>query len=105
MTAEIEPSMSTVLPHDAGSGPTAGARRSKPKRKRPYSATLSITPDMSADTWLGAAGCAFGSQTCRGTTPALVPNPAKASMNSVVRVEPSRPRAAVRSAAKSNACA
>ena len=25
-----------------------------------------MTPDMSAETWLGAAGCAIGSQTCSG---------------------------------------
>ena len=38
-------------------------------------ATLSMTPDISAETWLGAAGCARGSQTWRGTTPALVASP------------------------------
>jgi hypothetical protein len=30
-----------------------------------------MTPDISAETWLGAAGCARGSQTWRGTTPAI----------------------------------
>ena len=34
---------------------------------------------MSADTWLGAAGCASGSHTCSGTRPALEPNPRSAS--------------------------
>ena len=43
---------------------------------------LIITPDISAETWLGAAGCASGSQTCSGTNPALVPKPTSASTNS-----------------------
>jgi hypothetical protein len=37
--------------------------------------SLIITPDMSAETWLGAAGWASGSQTCSGITPALAPKP------------------------------
>ena len=49
------------------------------KRMKPYTATFSITPDMSAETWDGAAGCASGSQACSGTSPALVPKPRKAS--------------------------
>src|ERR1039458_1243305 len=53
-----------------------------------------MTPDISAETWLGAAGCARGSQTWRGTTPALVAKPPSAKKNSVVRVVPSRPPAA-----------
>ena len=36
-----------------------------------------MTPDISAETWLGAAGCARGSQTWSGTTPALVAKPAE----------------------------
>ena len=43
---------------------------------------LIITPDMSAETWDGAAGCASGSQTWNGTSPALVPKPTTASTNS-----------------------
>src|SRR5450756_2318692 len=62
-----------------------------------------MTPDISAETWLGAAGCARGSQTWRGTTPALVAKPPSAKKNSVVRVAPSRSPAAARRAAKSNA--
>src|SRR5674476_853063 len=38
-----------------------------------------MTPDISAETWLGAAGCARGSQTCSGTTPAFAPRPASAA--------------------------
>jgi hypothetical protein len=34
-------------------------------------ATLVITPLIKAETWLGAAGCASGSQTWRGTSPAF----------------------------------
>ena len=36
---------------------------------------------MSADTWLGAAGCASGSQTWSGTRPAFVPKPTRANAN------------------------
>ncbi len=35
------------------------------------------TPDMIAETWLGALACAPGSQKCNGITPALRPNPTK----------------------------
>ena len=41
--------------------------------------SLIITPDMSAETWLGAAGCARGSQTWSGMMPAFEPNPIRAS--------------------------
>ena len=34
-----------------------------------------MTPLISAETWLGAAGCASGSQTCSGTRPAFEPAP------------------------------
>src|SRR3990172_3588261 len=49
-----------------------------------------MTPDMSAETWLGAAGGARGSQTWSGTTPALVAKPPSARKNRVVRVVSSR---------------
>jgi hypothetical protein len=42
-------------------------------------AVLSITPLISADTGDGAAGCASGSHTCSGSTPALAPKPNRAS--------------------------
>ena len=45
---------------------------------------LIITPDITAETWLGAAGCASGSQTCSGKKPALVPNPTTASRNATL---------------------
>ena len=48
-------------------------------RTKPYTATLVMTPLMSADTWLGAAGCASGNQTWSGTRPALEPAPSSAS--------------------------
>ena len=38
-------------------------------------AVLIMTPDMSAETWDGAAGCASGNQTCNGMIPAFVPKP------------------------------
>ena len=50
-------------------------------RTNPYTATFVITPLISADTWLGAAGCASGSQTCSGTSPAFDPAPISASAN------------------------
>jgi hypothetical protein len=33
-----------------------------------------MTPDITAETWLGAAACAPGSHTCTGMMPALTPN-------------------------------
>src|SRR5262249_50362606 len=44
-----------------------------------------MTPDLSADTWLGAAGWASGNHTCSGTSPALDPKPTAASKNTAVR--------------------
>jgi hypothetical protein len=35
MSAEAVPARSTVQPHEVGSGPPAGARRSNPKRNTP----------------------------------------------------------------------
>ena len=40
---------------------------------------LSSTPDITAETWLGAAAWAPGSQKWSGTRPALRPNPTSAS--------------------------
>ena len=42
---------------------------------------LIATPDMMAETWLGAFACADGSQMCNGNMPAFTPNPNKASQN------------------------
>ena len=47
-------------------------------RTSPYSATLIITPLIKADTGAGAIGCARGSHTCNGITPAFVPKPTSA---------------------------
>ena len=44
--------------------------------------TLMVTPDMIAETWLGALACAEGSQTCSGNMPAFIPKPHRASQNS-----------------------
>ena len=41
---------------------------------------LIMTPDISAETWDGAAGCALGSQTCSGMMPALTPKPISAEI-------------------------
>jgi hypothetical protein len=43
------------------------------------------TPDISAEMLVGAAGCASGSHTCRGTIPALTPKPRKKSANRPLR--------------------
>ena len=56
------------------------AGRSRPAAS-PYTPRLTIAADIRADTWLGASGCARGSQTCSGTRPAFDPNPASASTN------------------------
>src|SRR5665213_1381586 len=38
-----------------------------------------MTPLISAETGEGAAGCASGSHTCKGTSPAFAPKPTRAS--------------------------
>ena len=53
---------------------------------------LIITPDISAETWLGAAGWASGSQTWNGMTPALVPKPTSASRKQTLAASGERPR-------------
>ena len=52
-------------------------------RSRPYSAVLSITPLIRAETGEGAAGCASGSHTCIGTRPAFAPNPNSARRKAI----------------------
>jgi len=50
-----------------------------------------MTPLISADTWLGAAGWASGSQTCNGTMPAFEPAPSSAKVRmSAALVGPNR---------------
>ena len=39
-----------------------------------------MTPDIIAETWLGALAWAAGSQKCPGITPALAPKPTRAAM-------------------------
>ena len=61
---------------------------------------LMMTPDMIADTWLGAIACALGSQTCSGMMPAFRPKPTSARTKiavampgrQAVRVQRSRAR-------------
>src|ERR1039458_10424935 len=69
------PTAKTAYPHHHGPPP----RRSKAKRTNPYTAVFNMTPDISADTGLGAMGWARGSQRWRGIRPALVPNPTNAN--------------------------
>src|SRR5437879_13464477 len=44
------------------------------------------TPESTAETWLGATGCAIGSQTWSGISPALVPKPTSARRKTRLRV-------------------
>jgi hypothetical protein len=55
-----------------------------------------MTPDISAETWLGAAGWARGSHTWSGMIPALEPKPRSASRNTALRVVGESADAAVR---------
>ena len=43
-----------------------------------------MTPDMIADTWLGAIAWELGSQTCNGMIPAFRPNPTSAKAKIIV---------------------
>ena len=43
------------------------------QRTTAYSATLSSSPESTADTGVGPSACASGSQLCSGTSPTLVP--------------------------------
>ena len=53
-----------------------------------------MTPLMSAETGEGAAGCASGSHTCSGTSPAFAPKPKRASKKATARPVGSEMRAA-----------
>ena len=50
---------------------------------------------MSAETWLGAAACAPGSQKWSGSTPAFMPNPHRASATAAVAAPPTAARPAM----------
>ena len=54
----MTPAAISVIPHQAGGCPS-----NVRTRRSPYTPVLIIRPDIIADTWLGAAGCASGSQT------------------------------------------
>src|SRR5438105_1318886 len=77
MTAVTPPSSATNAPHHQAGVPS----RSNTMRTKPYTATLVMTPLISAETWLGAAGCASGSHTCSGTMPAFEPAPISARVS------------------------
>ena len=84
-TAESAPTASTSTPNQTGRTPT----HSTSTRTSPYSATLIITPLISAETGAGAIGWARGSQTCSGITPAFVPIPTRAARAiAICRPEP-----------------
>ena len=62
---------------------------------------LMRTPDMIADTWLGAMAWALGSQTCSGMMPAFRPKPTRARMKIAVAM-PGRQAASGASGASAN---
>src|SRR6185503_9616153 len=78
----MPPSSGTSAPHHQAGEPS----RSKTMRTKPYTATLVMTPLISAETCVGAAGCASGSQTCSGTSPALEPAPISASTSTTAEI-------------------
>ena len=47
---------------------------------------LMMTPDMMAETWLGAIAWELGSQTCSGMMPALRPKPTSARTKIAVAI-------------------
>src|ERR1039458_9376683 len=59
-----------------------------------------MAPDMSADTGLGASGCALGNHTWKGTAPAFDPKPTKVNMKTSARTSDGRWRAWTAMAAK-----
>ena len=61
---------------------------------------LTIAPDISAETGLGASGCARGSQTWSGTAPALEANPMRTSTKAMERSAGERVAACARMSAK-----
>jgi hypothetical protein len=58
------------------------------KRTSAYRPALWITPDISADTWAGAAACARGSQEWNGKNADLSPKLASSSRNTRLRSDP-----------------
>src|ERR1700676_2718681 len=66
--------------HQRGGWP----KRSKLIRIIPYNAVSSIMPLIKAETGEGAAGCASGNHTCKGTRPALAPKPTSARQKAIV---------------------
>ncbi len=78
-TAETVPAIRINTPQE-----TSGVKTSNRKRTRPYTATLSITPDIRAEIGDGLAGCAYGSHLWNGMIPALMENPVKRAKNAMV---------------------
>ena len=72
--------MTSAIPSHRGVAPSHW----NSTRISPYSATLIIIPDISADRCAGATGCARGSHECSGMNPAFVPNPTNAAIATTV---------------------
>ena len=69
-TTDSSPKPIIILPASAlCSAPSVSTLQ----RRIAYSATLSSSPDSTADTGVGPSACASGSQLCTGTRPTLVP--------------------------------
>src|SRR5690606_31320271 len=94
-TADTTPMARTSHHHQRGPPPS----RSNPTRMMPYAPRLTMAADISAETWLGASGCARGSHACSGTAPALDEKPTSVVTNTVADIAGDSPPAASRSAA------
>ena len=70
-----------------GQAPAGGSSRNA-NSAMPYTPIFTTTPDRNADPSAGATGCASGSHTCSGTSPALNPNPHSASRKAAARHPP-----------------
>ena len=57
----------------AGEARSSAPSASTLQRSSAYSATLSSSPESTAETGVGPSACASGSQLCSGTSPTLVP--------------------------------
>src|SRR6266853_1383618 len=55
------------------------------KRNSAYSATLSRSPESTAEIGVGPSACASGSQACSGASPTLVPYPSRRKMKAASR--------------------
>ena len=62
----------------------SGEKTSSRNRTSPYTAILSMTPDMRAETGVGLAGWAYGSHLWNGMIPPFMENPIKSERNATI---------------------